>query len=179
MAQNVYTSVANSMVAKSQILSARLATSPLGEGNRALQIAELGGPSTAGGVLSRQSMMLSASGEQPVCGWVDFAATSAEVRDFQSMKKSYEQRFRKPFDVQELEYREWLQKLLAAFKELGVRCDVTGDEAAASVTEPALSRPAHEENDSAQGSSLAPIFIVGGLAIAVLLITFLALVMRR
>lgn len=179
MAQNVYTSVANSMVAQSQILTARLATMPLGPNKRVLQVAELTGPSTGGGALSRQSMMLGGGGEQPVCGWVDFAAASAEARDFLSMKKSYEQRFRKPFDLNELEYREWLQKLLMVLKELGVQCDVTGDDAAATVTEPALSRPAHEESASEPGSSLTPIFIVGGLAILVLVIIFVLLVVRR
>ena len=176
MAQNVYTSVASAGVVHAQIVTGRLASLKLGDTKRVLQLAELSGPSTAGGALSRQSMMLSGGGEQPVCGWVDFAAAAAEVRDFISLKKGYEQRFRKPFDVQELEYREWLQKLLAVFKELGVQCDVTGDEVASAVTEPAATRPAHQENDAPEPRSLAPVFILGVVAIIGLLIAFVVLV---
>ena len=176
MAQNVYTSVASAGVVHAQIITGRLAKLPLGPSKRVLHLAELTGPSTAGGALSRQSMMLSSEGEQPVCGWVDFAASAAEVRDFISIKKGYELRFRKPFDVEELEYREWLQKLLSVFKELGVVCDVTGDEVASAVTEPAVSRPAHQEDEAPQ-RSLVPMLVLSGL-IVVLLMT-LVLLLRR
>jgi hypothetical protein len=176
MTQNVYTSVANSMVVHAQIVTGRMATLPLGDAKRVLLLAELSGPSTSGGVHARQSMMLAGGGEQPVCGWVDFSTTSAEVRDFVSLKKSYEQRFRKPIDVREVEYREWLQKLLMVFKELGVRCDVTGDEFASAATDPAFSRPGVELSGAEPDrSSLAPVFIAGALAIGGLLVVFLLL----
>lgn len=163
------------MLVQTQILSGRMASVTLGDSKRVLQIAELTGPSSNGGALARQSLMLSGAGEQPVCGWVDFAAAVAEVRDYASMKKSYELRFRRPFDVREVEYRGWLQKMLAVLKELGVRVDITGDEVAYAITEPGTperSAPPPSE----QKSSLVPVVLAGvialaGIVLAVVLLT--------
>lgn len=169
VSQNLYTSVASSMVMHTQIVTGRLAKVPVGGSKRVLQISELTGPSSNGGELARQSLMLSGGGEQPVCGWVDFAAAVAEVRDYPTMKAGYETRFRKTFDVLEPEYRGFLQKLLLVFKELGVRCEVTGDEVASAVTEPAVARssslPAGPSR-SKQQSSLWPVLLAGVLALA-------------
>ncbi len=163
------------MLLHTQILSGRMASLALGDSKRVLQIAELTGPSSNNGALARQSLMLSGGGEQPVCGWVDFAAAVAEVRDYASMKKGYELRFRRPFDVREVEYREWLQKMLLVLKELGVRVDITGDEVAYAVTEPGVperSAPPPSE----QKSSLVPVLMMGviallGIVLAVLVLT--------
>ena len=177
MSQNVYTAVTSSLLMHTEILASRLATVPLGMSKRVLLISELSGPSSNGGALARQSLMLNGAGEQLVCGWVDFAAAVAEVRDYGTAKKAYEARYRKPFDVQEAEYRGWLQKLLLVLKELGVRCDVTGDEVASAVTDPAVSRPGFGAPDPQQRSSLVPVLIIGALALAgimlaVVLLTF-------
>ena len=129
MSQNLYTSVASSMLLHSNILTSRMANVPLGRSKRVLQISELSGPSSNAGALARQSLMLAGGGEQPVCGWVDFSAAVAEVRDFATTKAGYESRYRKTFDLTEDEYRGWLQKVQAIFKELEVRCTITGDDA--------------------------------------------------
>ena len=147
MSQNVYTTVASSMLMHTEILTSRLANVPIGLSRRVLKIPPPAGPSSNGGAQARQSLMLSSEGEQPVCGWVDFAAAVAEVRDYDSTKTAYEARYRKAFDVNEAEYRVWLQKLLAVLKELGVRCDITGDPVAYAPTDPATSRPGEAESE--------------------------------
>ena len=178
MSQNGCTTVTSSLLMHTEILTSRLATVPLGMSKRVLAISELLGPSSNGGALARQSLMLNGGGEQLVCGWVDFAAAVAEVRDFATVNKAYETRFRKPFDVQEAEYRGWLQKLLLVLKELGLRCDVTGDEFASAVTDPAVTRPGFgAPGPRQQKSSLVPVLIIGALALAgivlaVVLLTF-------
>lgn len=163
MSQNVYTSVASSMLLHTEILTSRLAKVPVGRSRRVLQIADLSGPSTNGGALARQSLMLTGAGEQPVCGWVDFAAAVAEVRDYATTKAGYESRYRKTFDVTDAEYRGWLQTVQAVFKELEVRCTVTGDAVSYGATD---ANQAHlpgapEEEDAPAGSNSALWIAIG------------------
>lgn len=138
MSENVYTTVASSMVAHTGILTARLAPFAIGAQRRVLSVTPPAGPSSADGTLSRQSMVLASETEQVMCGWVDFVEGSAEVRDWGSVKRAYEARFKTPFDVREDEYRTFLQKVLEVLRELKVRVEVTGDAAAAyATTDPA------------------------------------------
>ena len=182
MSQNVYTSVASSMLLHSNILTSRMANVPLGGSKRVLQISELSGPSTNAGALARQSLMLGGRGEQPVCGWVDFSAAVAEVRDFATTKAGYESRYRKPFDITEAEYRGWLDKVQAIFKELDVRCTITGDDAVSyGATD---SSPAHVVSDDAQSSperstSSSFLLIAVGLGLTFVALAVIFFLVRR
>jgi hypothetical protein len=178
MSQNVYTTVASSMLMHTEILTSRLANVPIGLSRRVLKIPPPAGPSSNGGAQARQSLMLSSEGEQPVCGWVDFAAAVAEVRDYESTRTAYEARYRKGFDVNEAEYRVWLQKLLAVLKELGVRCGVTGDPVAYAPTDPATSESGSEEGEKADDPYLVH-KVVGVLLVAALGIAAVAFIVFR
>ncbi|MFO0595608.1 MAG: hypothetical protein U0228_09895 [Myxococcaceae bacterium] len=164
---NVYTSVASSMVSNTEILTAKLAKEPLGTARRVLKVTAPVGPSSSQGALSRQSLTLSANGQDPVCGWVDFVAQAGEVKDYFATGAAFEARYRTPFDVTEAEYRNWSAKLLAALRELGVKAVVVGDDAHYAPTDPAVARrgtnsgvaPATEEADEPRGPSLVPVVI--------------------
>ena len=165
MSQNVYTSVASSMLLHTEILTSRLAKVPVGRSRRVLQIADLAGPSTNGGALARQSLMLTGGGEQPVCGWVDFAAAVAEVRDYATTKAGYESRYRKTFDVTDAEYRVWLQTVQAVFKELEVRCTVTGDAVSYGATDANHAHEPGEPEEEATAGSHSALWIAIGLGL--------------
>ena len=165
MSQNVYTTVASSMLLHTEILTSRLAKVPVGRSKRVLQIADLPGPSTAGGALARQSLMLSGAGEQPVCGWVDFAAAVAEVKDYATTKAGYESRYRKSFDVTAAEYGAWLERMQAVFKELEVRFTLTGDPASSAASAATDSSPAHVADDEAPERSNSSSFLLIAVAL--------------
>lgn len=176
--QNVYTQVASSMITNTEIITTRMAKTPIGRSKRVLAITAPVGPSSNAGELARQSLTLSSGTEQPVCGWVDFVGAVAELRDWASTKRAYEGRYRSQFDVTEAEYRDWSQKLLAALKELGVRGAVVGDEANYAPTDPgvgATQEAAAFEPEETSGPSLLPIIIGAafaglGIAVAVFLV---------
>ncbi len=178
MSQNVYTTVASSSLLQTELLASRLAKFPVGGSKRVLQVAELSGPSTNAGAVARQSLMLAGGGEQPVCGWVDFAAGASELRDYETTKAGYESRYRKTFDVTEPDYRAWLHRLQAVFKELEVRCTISGGDAVsygATDTTPAHI-PQAEISPQPGGNSVAIALLLGLLFAAVVVIFFL---MRR
>ena len=177
MAQNVYTQVASSMVMLTEIVTGRLSGTPIGLSKRVLTITPPAGPSSNAGALARQPLMLSNGAEQTVCGWVDFAAAVAEVRDFAASKAGYEARYRKTFDVNEAAYRVWLQKLFAVFTELGVRATVTGEAESYAPTDPATTQPpgAPRKAAAAPSSSLVPVLVgmvlvMVGLAVAIVML---------
>jgi hypothetical protein len=181
MSENVYTAVASSMLLHSNILTSRMANVPLGGSRRVLQISELSGPSTNAGALARQSLMLTGGGEQPVCGWVDFSAAVAEVRDFATTKAGYESRYRKTFDVSDGEYRAWLQKVQAIFKELEVRCTITGDAVSYGATD---ASPAHVASDEAEeepqrSSPSAALLIAVGVGLTLVALAVILFLARR
>lgn len=161
----MYTAVASSMVLQADIVVSRLATVPLGTSRRLLRITPPPGPSSNGGAQARQTLLLTSGAEHPVCGWVDFAAAVAEVKDYETTRAAYEARFRVAFDVKEAEYREWLHKLQAVLKELGVRCAVTGDAVAYAPTDPG-SLPGFRPRSPQQRSSLLPVVLAVGVALA-------------
>lgn len=129
-----YTTVASSMLIHAELLKTRMGTMTLGPSRRVLEVMPPNGPSSNSGMVARQPLTLSTSTEKVVCGWVDFSAARAELRDHLSTKQVYEARYRKRFDVTEAEYSAWLRKLFAALRELDVAYTVTGDEVA---TDPA------------------------------------------
>lgn len=183
---NVYTSVASSMVSNTEIVTAKLAKEPVGPARRVLKITAPVGPSSNQGELARQSLTLSANGQDPVCGWVDFVAQVAEVKDYFATGAAFEARYRVPFDVSEAEYRNWTAKLLGVLRELGVKAVVVGDDAHYAPTDPAVARRGGTTSEQAttsagldepSGPSLLPV-IIGALLAGVGLTVAIYLVLR-
>lgn len=168
MAQNLYTSVANSMITSTEVINTRMAKDPVGMSRRLLKVTALAGPSSGGGELSRQSLTLSSGNEAPVCGWVDFVGNVAEIRDYASTKRAYEARYRTAFDVNEGEYRNLCSRLMTALRDLSVRGAVVGDDANYAVTDPGVGGVTQEANvyepEEVSGPSLLPVILGAGLA---------------
>lgn len=168
--QNVYTSVANSMITSTEVITTRMAKDPVGLSRRVLKITAPSGPSSNGGELARQSLTLSSGTEAPVCGWVDFVASVAEVRDYVSTKRAYEARYRTAFDVNEGEYRNFCTKLISALRDLSVKATVVGDDANYAPTDPGVGggvtqeANAFEPEEESTGPSLLPVIIGAALA---------------
>jgi hypothetical protein len=176
MSNNVYTTVASSMVVSTGILNNKLSQLRVGTSRRVLKTMPPAGPSSGGGELSRQSLTLDNGAEATVCGWVDFVSKQSEVRDFETAQRAYEARYRVPFDVRESEHRNWADQLIKALKELGVRAAITGEASNYAPTDPAVGGRA-EEPAAAAGPSLLPVIIAAALA-GLGLVVGLYLVMR-
>lgn len=138
MSENLYTTVASSMAANTDIVNARMAPVPVGQRRRVVQLTAPGGPSSEKGQLTRQPLVLKSDDEQLACGFVDFVNARAELKDFEALRSGYEARYKRPLDVREDEYRALLQKLQEVLRELQVRAQVVGSDAAAyAPTDPA------------------------------------------
>ena len=168
MPDSPYTAVASSMVANTDIVTARMAPLKLGPTQRTLSLTAPVGPSSEKGQLARQSMVLGAGAEALVCGWVDFVAGRAEVKDHRTLQQAFEARYRRPFDVREDEYRAFLQKLQDVLRELQVRAQVVGqDEVAYAPTDPAT-LPGQPLQGAPRGapSALPFLLLLGALVVA-------------
>lgn len=95
----------------------------VGRPPRHLVLREPDGPSTAGGKQARQSIVLQTeAGDPVVCGWVDLAQKTAEIRAFGYINEQFRQRRGHILEVSADDY-EALMKEVAAFLKVN-RLDV-------------------------------------------------------
>jgi hypothetical protein len=94
---------------------------------RVLRVDEPEGPSTAGGLLARQSISLVArEGPAPsvVCGWVDTAKEEAHLRCYESVALRYESHHGMALDLSPEHYERFLETLVEALISGGIKVRV-------------------------------------------------------
>lgn len=109
---------------------------------RRLKLQEPDGPSTAGGLQARQSLVLLTDADPPqslMLGWVDSAMRRSEVKAYSALKLLHKQRFQKPLDLEEEEFQRMIQELRGFLKIQKI--EVIELEAAA-LPVPVVNRPA-------------------------------------
>ncbi|MGV3622611.1 MAG: hypothetical protein ACO1OB_17465 [Archangium sp.] len=155
------TTLTSSMLVMNNVLTDRMSKNPVGSSRRTLKVTAPLGPSSGGGELARQSLVLSTRTEEPVCGWVDFIGLTAELRDWETTKLAYEGRYRLDFDVTEPEYRAFLSNVLGILGELGVRAQVVGNSENYAPTDPSMGNtaPARMVLSGSQRSSPLPVLL--------------------
>ncbi len=84
----------------------------LGKPPRQLRLKEPDGPSTGGGKQARQSMVLrNEAGDAVVCGWVDLANRTAELRGFAYISEQFKARRGHIIDIKQEEYEALLSEV--------------------------------------------------------------------
>jgi hypothetical protein len=94
---------------------------------RVLRIDQPEGPSTAGGLLARQTISLVArQGPAPsiICGWVDTSSKEAQLRSYQSVARRYESRHGIGLDVSSQVYEHMLDDLVRTLLAGGMKVRV-------------------------------------------------------
>lgn len=149
------------MLVMNEVLTERMGKTPVGASRRVLKVTAPIGPSSGGGELARQSLVLATRTEEPVCGWVDFIALVAEVKDWETTKLAYEGRYRTTFDVSESEYRVFLSNVQSVLNELGVRTQIVGSSDNYAPTDPSMGNtaPARMVMSGAQRTSIVPVLV--------------------
>lgn len=162
------TTLTSSMLVMNEVLTERMSKMPVGSSRRVLKVTAPVGPSSGGGELARQSLLLATRTEEPVCGWADFVALTAELKDWETTKQGYEARYRSTFDVSEAEYRVFLANVQAVLNELGVRTQVVGSSDNYAPTDPSMGNtsPARLVWTGPQRTSALPVLV--GVLVALL-----------
>ncbi len=81
---------------------------------RRLRLKDLDGPSTAGGRLARQSLLLipdQGDSGSIVCGWIDVPQHVAELRTWPRLNQDHEARYGRAIDLERDEYQRVLEDL--------------------------------------------------------------------
>jgi hypothetical protein len=121
----MYTMLAREGIHAAQLLNAALAKRTVGKSMpRRLEVAAPIGQSTSGGKKARQALTLVAiSGEGPsvMCGWIDAAQKTGELREYRALAEQYEARFGVHFEATALEYSALLKELENMLLPLGFR----------------------------------------------------------
>ncbi|MGF1511176.1 MAG: hypothetical protein ACFB9M_16910 [Myxococcota bacterium] len=100
----------------------------LGAAERTLRLRAPDGPSTGGGLLARQSVVLvTDSGDTLVCGWADLPAKRADLRSYQTVNDQFGARRGHIVDFTRREYDALMEDLGQFLEEQGlnVRRDVS------------------------------------------------------
>jgi hypothetical protein len=98
-----------------------------GRPHRVLRIDEPEGPSTAGGRLARQPLLLvprKGSGPNLVCGWVDVPKKEAQLRGHESVSRRFEAQHGTPLELAPEEYERFLDDLVETMCEGGIKVRV-------------------------------------------------------
>lgn len=101
---------------------------------RVLRIDEPEGPSTAGGLLARQTLSLVAQGNaapSAPCGWVDTAKGEAQLRSYELITARYEARHGVPLNLTREQYDSFLDSLVEALMAGSIKVRVYVPEPAA------------------------------------------------
>jgi hypothetical protein len=94
---------------------------------RVLRVDAPEGPSTAGGLLARQSISLVArQGAAPsvVCGWVDTSKSEAQLRGYESVARRYESHHGTPLDLSPEHYERFLDEVVETLSSGGIKVRV-------------------------------------------------------
>ena len=123
----VYTVLAREGVNAAQLINAALAKRTVGKTTpRRLEVAAPIGQSTSGGKKARQALTLvatSGEGAAVMCGWIDAAQKTGELREYRALADQYEARFGMRFEPTLLEYNALMKELENTLRPLGFRVD--------------------------------------------------------
>lgn len=156
-----YTTMARSLVAVAEALMKALGKRPVGAGRRVLQIKEPLGPSSEGGKLSRQVLVLTRGSSAIAIGWIDAFNGECAVKEFPILKLGQELRGGEPIDFTVDDYAAFTGALSQELASMGIKFRVDVVESSELRTEKTL-RP--------HGRGVDPIVVV----LAVLLVGLVA-----
>jgi hypothetical protein len=179
----IYTVMAREGINAAEVVNTAMKKREVGKDTpRRVEVIAPHGPSTSGGKRARQSITLvpvSGQGAALMCGFLDVAQKSVELRDYALVAEQFKKRFGARFDVTAEEYGGLVTQLSGMLEALGfkVSTEAPSDGAPAS-----SSRELAAEGDEGgeefvlTGSERAKLaWLVGG---ALLLITLLVLALR-
>ncbi len=102
------------------LFSYKFGAQRFGEGQpRRLKLQAPDGPSTAGGLQARQSLVLLTDEEPPqtlMLGWIDSAMRRCEVKAHRALQLLHKQRFHKPLELSEAEFNRMVAELRGFLK---------------------------------------------------------------
>lgn len=115
---------------------------------RKLMIGELSGPSTAGGKLARQSLILAPethtvdnpSGEAITFGWLDSAKREAHLKAFGVIQAQYKRRFSRNIDILQTGYEDFIDDIEKFFLMQAISVE-TDEKIPEPVVQVAVKRP--------------------------------------
>ncbi|MCC7385170.1 MAG: hypothetical protein IT384_25205 [Deltaproteobacteria bacterium] len=117
---------ANQAMMLSDLIGIKFAEARFGTSTpRVIKVVEPDGPSTDGGIKARQSIIMVADGQDTtagaiVCGWLDVARRTAELRSYVQISQQYQQRYGTPADLSKGEYERAIQELHEFLKAQGI-----------------------------------------------------------
>lgn len=118
----MYTMLAREGVNAAQLINTALAKRTIGKTTpRRIEVAPPVGQSTSGGKKARQSITLIAtSGDAAsvMCGWIDAAQKTAEVREYPTLAEQYQARFGTRFEASAEEYDALMKDLAQMLRTL-------------------------------------------------------------
>jgi hypothetical protein len=172
----IYTVMAREGINAAEVVNTALKKKEVGkETPRRVEVIAPHGPSTSGGKKARQSITLvpvSGQGAALMCGFLDVAQKSVEIRDYAVVAEQFKKRFGTRFDVSAEEYGALFKQLGGILETLGFKLSeevVEGAPAASS----AQAEPEDENNDEfvlTGGERAKLAWLVGGAILFVVLI---------
>jgi hypothetical protein len=104
-----------------QVVQFKFQDRAIGSARRTLQLRAPDGPSTGGGLLARQSVVLQAEGgDTVVCGWADLPAKRSDLRSFSTVAEQFSARKGHLVDFTQREYEALLGELEELFVQHGM-----------------------------------------------------------
>lgn len=134
---------------------------------RRLKLQAPDGPSTAGGLQARQSLVLLTDEEPPqtlMLGWIDSAMRRCEVKSHSALQLLHKQRFHKRLDFSEAEFNRLVAELRGFLKIQKIDIYLIDSAPAAAALPPRAAPPAKEPMNPAVVAGFA-----AGLCLGVLL----------
>ncbi len=180
----IYTVMAREGINAAEVVNTALKKKEVGkETPRRIEVIAPHGPSTSGGKKARQSITLvpvSGQGAGLMCGFLDVAQKSVEIRDYSVVAEQFKKRFGTRFDVSAEEYVNLTKQLGGILETLGFKISVEAAEGAPAASPPSGQQrlDADENNDEfvLTGNERAKLaWLAGG---ALLLIALLVIVFR-
>jgi hypothetical protein len=146
---------------------------------RRVQVHEPDGQSTDGGLKARQSIVLAPQegntrARAIVCGWLDSAKRSAELRAFDSVRRQYESRFQKSFDFAAEDYARMLEDVREFTRMNLIDLSLPPVEAAVSAQQSAIPPAVKKRPQAAPTWMIVTIVILG-----IIVVILAALVIAR
>jgi hypothetical protein len=180
----IYTVMAREGINAAEVVNTALKKREVGkETPRRVEVIAPHGPSTSGGKKARQSITLapvSGQGAALMCGFLDVAQKTVEIRDYAVVAEQFKKRFGTRFDVSAEEYVTLTKQLGGILETLGFKISAEGAEgapaAATSAQKAATEGDEGNEDFVLTGSERAKLaWLAGG---ALLLIALLVIVLR-
>jgi hypothetical protein len=179
----IYTVMAREGINAAEVVNTALKKKEVGkETPRRVEVIAPHGPSTSGGKKARQSITLvpvSGQGAALMCGFLDVAQKSVEIRDYALVAEQFKKRFGTRFDVSAEEYVTLTKQLGGILETLGFK--ISAEMAEGAPAAPSAQQSAVEGDESSEefvltGSERAKLaWLAGG---ALLLIALLVIVLR-